>query len=140
MESSVKLERPIIGIVTEGKHFKKTKMTHYRAVNLASGEVIFNRTVGNKTTCIGRFIAIVEAVKYLLRHPKVPRIIYSDSTTVIRWYYKKKAKASRECADLDVAIIFIKAYAVKIKDIQVLPWKSAEWGGNPANISKPDDM
>ena len=58
MENNKKIGRPTIGIVTDGLHIKKEKMTHYKAVDLATGEEIFNRTVGNQTTCIGRFIAI----------------------------------------------------------------------------------
>jgi len=51
-------------------------------VDLSSGLELFNCSIGNYTNNIGAFLAIVEAVKYILRHP-VPRIIYSDSITAI---------------------------------------------------------
>ncbi len=115
-------------------------MTHYKAVNLATGEEIFNRTVGNQTTCIGRFIAIVEATKYIFFNPITPRIIYSDSPVAIQWYYKKQANTKRRCGEVQIAEIYLKVMAAKIDDIQVLHWDSREWGENPASITDGDDM
>ena len=59
MKNNKKVGRPTIGIATDGMHIKREKMTHYKAVDLTTGEEIFNRTVGNQTTCIGRFIGII---------------------------------------------------------------------------------
>ena len=140
MENNKKIGRPTIGIVTDGLHIKKEKMTHYKAVDLATGEEIFNRTVGNQTTCIGRFIAIVEATKYILRTSGASRIIYSDSKVAIQWYYKKQANTKRRCGEVQIAEIYLKVMAAKIGDIQVLHWDSREWGENPASITDWDDM
>lgn len=140
MENNKKIDRPTMGIVTGGLHIKKEKMTHYKAVDLATGEEIFNRTVGNRTTCIGRFIAIVEAIKYILRNSVTPRIIYSDSPVAIQWYYKKQANSKRRCGEVQIAEIFLKVMTAKIGDIQVLHWDSREWGENPASITDRSDM
>ena len=80
------MKRPIVGIATDGAHSMKERLTRYRAVDLSSGLELFNHSIGNKTNNIGEFLAIVEAVKYILRHPEAPRIIYSDSITAITWY------------------------------------------------------
>ena len=78
------MKRPIVGIVaTDGAHSTKERLTRYRAVDLSSGLELFNHSIGNKTNNIGEFLAIVEAVKYILIHPEAPRIIYSDSITAI---------------------------------------------------------
>ena len=64
-------------------------------VDLSSGLGLFSHSIGNKTNNIGEFLAIVEAVKYILRHPEAPRIIYSDSITAITWYRNKQTASSR---------------------------------------------
>ena len=89
---------------------------------------------GNKTNNIGEFLAIVEAVKYILRHPEAPRIIYSDSITAITWYRNKQTASSRRCEQLQLAEIFLKVMAAKIDDIQVLHWDNREWGETPADF------
>ena len=82
--------RPTVGIATDGAHSTKERLTRYRAVDLSSGLELFNHSIGNKTNNIGEFLAIVEAVKYILRHHEAPRIIYSDSITAITWYRNKQ--------------------------------------------------
>ena len=126
--------RPIVGIATDGAHSTKEGLTRYRAVDLSSGLELFNHSIGNKTNNIGEFLAIIEAVKNILRHPEAPRIIYSDSITAITWYHNKQAASSRRCDELRTAEIFLKVYAVKIEDIQVLHWDNAKWGETPADF------
>lgn len=128
------MSRPTVGIATDGAHSTKERLTRYRAVDLSSGLELFNRSIGNKTNNIGEFLGIVEAVKYILRHPEAPRIIYSDSITAITWYRNKQAASSRRSDELRTAEIFLKVYAVKIEDIQVLHWDNAEWGETPADF------
>ena len=77
------MKRLTVGIATDGAHSTKERLTRYRAVDLSSGLELFNHSIGNKTNNIGEFLAIVEAVKYILRHPEAPRIIYSESITAI---------------------------------------------------------
>ena len=126
--------RPIVGIATDGAHSTKERLTRYRAVGLSSGLELFNHSIGNKTNNIGKFLAIVEAVKYILRHPEAPRIIYSDSITAITWYRNKQTASSRRCEQLQLAEIFLKVMAAKIEDIQVLHSDNREWGETPADF------
>lgn len=128
------MKRPIVGIATDGAHSTKERLTRYRAVDLSSGLELFNHSIGNKTNNIGEFLAIIEAVKYILRHPEAPRIIYSDSITAITWYRNKQTASSRRCEQLQLAEIFLKVMAAKIEGIQVLHWDNREWGETPADF------
>ena len=128
------MKRPTVGIATDGAHSTKERLTRYRAVDLSSGLELFNHSIGNKTNNIGEFLAIVEAVKYILRHPEAPRIIYSDSLVAIQWYYKKQANTKRRCGEVQIAEIYLKVMAAKIDDIQVLHWDNREWGETPADF------
>ena len=128
------MKRPTVGIATDGAHSTKERLTRYRAVDLSSGLELFNRPIGNKTNNIGEFLAIVEAVKYILRHSEAPRIIYSDSITAITWYKNKTTASTKRCDDLFKAEIFHKVMAAKIEDIQVLHWNNRKWGETPADF------
>lgn len=66
------MSRPTVGIATDGAHSTKERLTRYRAVDLSSGLGIFSHSIGNKTNNIGEFLAIVETVKYILRHLEAP--------------------------------------------------------------------
>jgi len=129
-----KMKRPTVGIATDGAHSTKERLTRYRAVDHSSVLELFNYYIGSKTNNIGDFLAIVEAVKYILRHPEAPRIIYSDSITAITWYRNKQTASSRRCEQLQLAEIFLKVMAAKIEDIQVLHWDNREWGETPADF------
>ena len=100
----------------------------------SSRPVVRCHRVGKRDDKIGEFLAIVEAVKYILRHPEAPRIIYSDSITAITWYRNKQTASSRRCEQLQLAEIFLKVMAAKIDDIQVLHWDNREWGETPADF------
>ena len=62
------MSKPKVGIATDDAHFTTERLTRYQAVDLSSGLELFNHSIGNKTNNIGEFLAIVEAVKYILRH------------------------------------------------------------------------
>lgn len=53
--------RPKRGIATDGAHSMKRGVTRYRAVNLATGELLFEQNIGNQTINIGEFLGVVEA-------------------------------------------------------------------------------
>lgn len=122
------IDKPTIGFVADGIHCRKEKVTRVRVINLATGEEIVNRTIGNRTKTIGKFLAIVEAVKYILRHPEAPRIIYSDNLVAISWYHNKRTTLYQSDAEVDVAIIFLKVMCAKTRDIEVRCWDNRKWG------------
>ena len=128
------MSRPTVGIATDGAHSAKESLTRYRAVDLSSGMELFNHSIGNWTNNIGEFLGIVEAVKYILTHPEAPRIIYSDSITVLTWYRNKQCASSRRCDKLLMAEVFLKVMDAKISDIQVIHWDNREWGETPADF------
>ena len=128
------MSRPTVGIATDGAHSAKERLTRYRVVDLSSGMELFNHSIGNWTNNIGEFLGIVEAVKYILTHPEVPRIIYSDSITAITWYRNKQCASSRRCDKLLMAEVFLKVMDAKISDIQVIHWDNREWGETPADF------
>ena len=74
------------GIAVDAAHSMKNKLTEIQGVDLETGERLFYKNLGNQTTNIGEFLAIVEACKYINEHDYKPRIIYSDSTTAITWF------------------------------------------------------
>ena len=127
-------ERPQIGIATDGSHSTKERLTCCRAVDLSSEKEIFRIVLGNWTNNIGEFLAIIEAVKYILANPDTPRVIYSDSITAITWYRNKKTASSRRCPALLKAEVFLKALAARIDDIEVVHWDNKRWGEIPADF------
>ena len=84
--------------------------------------------------CLGEFLGIVEAVRYVMEHPESPRTIYSDSITAITWYRNKQTASSRRCPALQKAEIFLKVMEARIKDIEVLHWDNRLWGEIPADF------
>lgn len=87
--------RPKRGIATDGAHSMKRGVTRYRAVNLATGELLFEQNIGNQTINIGEFLGVVEAAKYISNHRFSPAIIYTDSLTALTWFNEKRT-ASRK--------------------------------------------
>ena len=67
--------RPKRGIATDGAHSMKRGVTRYIAVNLATGELLFEQNIGNQTINIGEFLGVVEAAKYIIEHRFSPAII-----------------------------------------------------------------
>lgn len=57
------------------RHIPQKSKTEYQGVNLATGEQIFYRDLGNQTVNIGEFLAVVEAVKFIIENDFQPRII-----------------------------------------------------------------
>ena len=126
--------KPVTGIATDGAHSTKERLTRFRAVDLSSGKELFSEAVGNWTNNIGEFLGIVEAVRYILKHPESPRTVYSDSLTAVTWYRNRQAASSRRCPALQKAEIFLKVVAAKITDIEVRHWDKRRWGEIPADF------
>ena len=101
--------RPKRGIATDGAHSMKRGVTRYRAVNLATGELLFEQNIGNQTINIGEFLGVVEAAKYIIEHRFSPAIIYTDSLTALTWFNEKRTASRKRNAALKKAEIFLKA-------------------------------
>lgn len=122
------------GIAVDAAHSNKNRKTEYRGVDLKTGKTIFYQDLGNQTVNIGEFLAIVEAVKYIIEYDYQPKIIYSDSTTAISWFKNKRSASNKRNPKLMKAEIYLRAIAYWIDEIQVIHWNNAEWGEIPADF------
>lgn len=122
------------GIAVDAAHSMKLGKTEYQGVDLKTGETIFYGNLGNKTINIGEFIAIVEACKYIVKNDYKPRRVFSDSKVAIGWFKNKAAASSKRDKALDKALIYIRAAASWIDDIEVVHWDNKSWGETPADF------
>lgn len=128
--------RPTEGIATDAAHSTKNGITEYQGIDLKSGEQILYRNLGNQTVNIGEFLAVVDAVKYIIETDYRPRIIYTDSTTAITWFKNKSTASNKRNKELQKAEIFLKALAYDVDSIEVRHWNNREWGETPADFGR----
>lgn len=128
------MKRPITGIATDAAHSTKRLVTEYQGIDLATGERIFYRNLGEQTVNIGEFLGVVEAVKYIIEHDFQPRIIYTDSITAISWFNNKRTASKKKNKELQKAEIFLKAFASDVDTIEVVHWNNKQWGETPADF------
>lgn len=128
------MKRPIEGIATDAAHSTKRLVTEYQGINLATGERIFYRNLGEQTVNIGEFLGVIEAVKYIIENNFQPRVIYTDSITAISWFYNKRTASKKKNKELQKAEIFLKAFAADVDTIQVVHWNNKQWGETPADF------
>lgn len=128
------MNRPVNGIATDAAHSTKRKITEYQGINLATGEQLFYRNLGNQTVNIGEFLAVVEAAKYIIENDYSPRVIYTDSMTALTWFKNKSTASNKNNRDLQKAEIFLKALSADIDTIEVRHWDNKRWGETPADF------
>jgi ribonuclease HI len=108
--------------------------TEYRAVDIATGRVLFWKEIGEATNNIGEFCAIIEALQ---RDPNAT--VYSDSKIAIHWTNAARANSSFY---FDRKKPAYEAYAKAVTWIRQNPnaawrvkfWSVREWGENPADF------
>ncbi|RXE72121.1 MULTISPECIES: RNase H family protein [Bacteroidales] len=130
------MRRPTEGIATDAAHSMKNGKTEYQAINLATRERIFYRNLGNQTTNIGEFLAVVEAVKYIIENDFQPRVIFTDSMTAIAWFKAKKTSSTKPNKDLQRAEMFLRALSADVDTIEVIHWDNKRWGETPADFGR----
>ena len=118
--------RPQCGIATDGAHSTKNRLTRFQAVDIATGEVLFNESIGNQTINIGEFLGVVEAVKYIIANNYTPRVIYTDSMTAIAWFQAKRTASKKPYQALKRAEVFLKAFAAEIESIEVKAYQDLQ--------------
>ena len=121
------MKRPVEGIATDAAHSMKNGMTEYQGVDLATKQQIFYKNLGNQTTNIGEFLAVVEAVKFIIENDFQPRVIYTDSMTAIAWFNAKKTSSTKPCKDLIRAEMFLRALSADVHTIQIYHWDNKHW-------------
>lgn len=122
------------GIAVDAAHSTKNKKTEFRGVDLKTGEILFYKDLGNQTVNIGEFLAIVEAVKYIIDHDFQPKVIFSDSTTAISWFKNKRTASGKRNPRLMKAEIYLRAIAYWVDEIEVIKWNNQLWGETPADF------
>lgn len=130
------MRRPTEGIATDAAHSMKNGKTEYQAIDLATRERLFYRNLGNQTTNIGEFLAVVEAVKYIIENDFQPRRIFTDSMTAIAWFKAKKTSSAKPCKDLQRAEMFLRALSADVDTIEVIHWDNKKWGETPADFGR----
>lgn len=128
--------RPTEGIATDAAHSMKNGKTEYQAIDLATRERLFYRNLGNQTTNIGEFLAVVEAVKYIIENDFQPRVIFTDSMTAIAWFKAKKTSSTKLNKDLQRAEMFLRALSADVDTIEVIHWDNKRWGETPADFGR----
>ncbi len=122
------------GIAVDAAHSTKNRKTEFRGVDLKTGKIVFYKDLGNQTINIGEFLAIVEAVKYIIDHDFHSKVIFSDSTTAISWFKNKRTASGKRNPKLMKAEIYLRATAYWIDEIEVIKWDNARWGEIPADF------
>lgn len=122
------------GIAVDAAHSTKNRKTEFRGVDLKTGKTIFYSDLGNQTINIGEFLAIVEAVKYIIENDFQPKVIFSDSNTAISWFKNKRTASGKRNAKLMKAEIYLRAFAYWIDEIEVIKWDNRQWGEIPADF------
>ena len=130
------MDYPIEGIATDAAHSLKQGVTQYRAVDLATGEQLFLKDLGNQTVNIGEFLAVVAAAQYIIENDFHPRVIYTDSLTALTWFTNKKTASKKRMPDLQRAEVFLKIMAAEADNITVIHWNTPLWGEIPADFGR----
>lgn len=125
---------PDEGIVVDAAHSQKNKKTEIRGVDLKTGDVVFYQSLGNQTTNIGEFLAIVEGIKYIIANQYEPKLVYSDSTTAISWIESKRTASKKRNKALQKAEIYLKVAAYWVDQVTVKKWDTASLGDIPADF------
>jgi ribonuclease HI len=122
------------GIAVDAAHSTANKKTEYRGVDLKTGKILFYKCIGNQTINIGEFLAIVEAVKYIIENDFQPPVIFSDSATAITWFRNKRTASMKRFSPIMKAEIYLRAMAYWIDEIEVIKWDNAKYGEIPADF------
>lgn len=124
------------GIAVDAAHSTKNKRTEFQGVDLRTGKKILYQDIGNQTINIGEFLAIVEAVKYIIDNNYEPKVIFSDSNTAISWFNNKRTASGKRNMKLMKAEIYLRAMAYWVDEIKVVKWDNRQWGEIPADFNR----
>ena len=125
---------PWDGVAVDAAHSQKKGVTEIQGIDLKTGKVLFYANLGNQTTNIGEFLAIVEGVKYIIANDFEPKTIFSDSTTAISWFKAKRTGSKKRNKYLQKAEIYLKVAAYWVDQIEVVKWDTDKYGENPADF------
>lgn len=124
------------GICVDAAHSTKNRRTEYQGVDLATGEVLFYKNLGNQTINIGEFLAVVEAMKYIIEHDFTPKVIFSDSVTALAWVANKRTASGKRNPLLMKAEIYLRAMSLWVDEIKCYKWDNKLYGEIPADFGR----
>ncbi len=124
------------GIAVDAAHSTKNRKTEFQGVDLKTGKTLFYSDLGNQTINIGEFLAIVEAVKYIIEYDFQPKVIFSDSTVAISWFKNKRTASGKRNSKLMKAEIYLRVMAYWIDEIKVIKWDNKAFGEIPADFNR----
>lgn len=130
------MRRPKEGIATDAAHSTKNLITEYQGIDLITGKQIFYKNLGNQTVNIGEFLAVVEAVKYIIENDYQPRVIYTDSQTAISWFLNKSTASNKSNPELKKAELFLRVLSADVDTIEIRHWDNRRWGETPADFGR----
>lgn len=122
------------GIAVDAAHSQKNKVTEIQGVDLRTGKIVFYKNLGNQTTNIGEFLAVVEGIKYIIRNNYEPKVVYSDSTTAISWISAKRTASKKRNKHLQKAEIYLKVAAYWVDQVEIIKWDTSVYGEIPADF------
>lgn len=124
------------GIAVDASHSMKNKKTEYKGVDLATGEILFYEDIGNQTINIGEFLALCDAVRYIIENNYQPKRIFSDSMVAISWFKSKRTASGKRNPKLMKNEIYLRTMAHWIDKIEVIQWDNKLWGEIPADFNR----
>ncbi len=108
--------------------------SYYQAIDIATGELVFEESIGFTSNNVAEYLAIAHAIKYLEEN-KLSLPIYSDSLIAIGWISRNvcKTKFPGECSGkIDQTINYLKKVAIP----HIHKWKTRNWGENVADFGR----
>jgi ribonuclease HI len=131
--------RPKSGIVVDGSSRGNPGPSGYKAIDLETGQELFNIKIGDSTNNIAEFIGLVHAISYAIKNGY--KDVYCDSITAISWVRNKRANStllrnSKTEKSIDLmhkAEAHISTFPPNFFSM-VRKWETRRWGENEADF------
>ena len=113
----------------------------YRAIDLATGQVVFHFGPVHGTNNIGEFLAIVHALALMQQRGLATKTIYSDSVNAMLWVNRRQCKTKLERTPQTERLHAIIARAeawLRTHQWQnpIVKWQTDKWGEVPADFGR----
>ena len=113
----------------------------YRAIDLATGQVVFHFGPVHGTNNIGEFLAIVHALALMQQRGLATKTIYSDSVNAMLWVNRRQCKTKLERTPQTERLHAIIARAeawLRTHQWQnpIVKWQTDRWGEVPADFGR----
>lgn len=125
--------KPTKGISVDGGCSGNPGNAYYRAVDIETGEELFNVNIGIATNNIAEFLGACHAL-YYRNNKNLDLPIYSDSKTAITWIKNKKANTSYSESSINDKLRKAENFLKGLKDVKILKWETSLYGEIPADF------